>query len=228
MKVGVLFSGGKDSTYATYLATKEHEVVCLISIFSKNKESYMFHTANIELVKQQAKLMNIPIIIKKTQGKKELELKDLENIIKEAIKKYKIQGIVTGAVASVYQSSRVQDICNKLNIKCINFLWQKNPEEYWNALLKNQFEIIITNVSAEGLNEEWLGKKIDYNSLEKLKNLSKKFNFHIAFEGGEAETFVINCPLFNKKIEIIKAEKKFKGNNGIYKIEKIKLTSKSF
>ncbi len=226
MKVGVLFSGGKDSTYATYLATKEHEVACLISIFSKNKESYMFHTANIELVKQQAKLMNIPIIIKKTEGKKESELIDLENTIKDAIKKYKIQGIVTGAVASVYQSSRVQNICNKLNIKCINFLWQKNTEEYWNNLLKNKFEIIITSVSAEGLNEEWLGKKIDYNSLEKLKNLSKKFNFNIAFEGGEAETFVISCPLFNKKIEIIKAEKEFKGNSGIYKIEKIKLVKK--
>jgi len=225
MKVGVLFSGGKDSTYATYLSKQDHEVACLISIVSKNKESYMFHTANIELVKQQAKLMNIPIIIKKTQGKKELELKDLENAIKKAIKKYKIQGLVTGAVASVYQSSRVQEICNKLNLKCINFLWQKNPEEYWNNLLKNKFEIMIVSVSAEGLSEEWLGKKIDYSSLEKLKDLSKKFNFHIAFEGGEAETFVTDCPLFNKKIEIIKAKKEWKGNSGIYKIEKIKLVN---
>ena len=64
MRLGILFSGGKDSTYATYLAKKfGHEIVCLISIFSKNKDSFMFHTPTINLTKEQAKLMNLPILI---------------------------------------------------------------------------------------------------------------------------------------------------------------------
>src|SRR3989344_4233760 len=99
MKLGVLFSGGKDSTFATWLAKKEgYEISCLISIVSDNKESYMFHTPSIEKTKKQAEVMNIPIIFQKTEGKKEIELKDLEEAIRKAKKKYKIEGIVTGAV----------------------------------------------------------------------------------------------------------------------------------
>ena len=74
MKLGILFSGGKDSTYACYLAKKNgYQIKCLISIFSKNKESFMFHTPSIKMVKEQAKIMKTPIIITKTKGKKEKE-----------------------------------------------------------------------------------------------------------------------------------------------------------
>src|SRR3990167_1788453 len=107
MKLGVLFSGGKDSTFATLLAKKEgYEISCLISIASENKESYMFHTPSIEKTKKQAEVMKIPLIFQKTKGKKEDELKDLKSAIKKAKEKYKILGIVTGAVESVYQASR--------------------------------------------------------------------------------------------------------------------------
>ena len=71
MKTAILFSGGKDSCYSGYLAKKQgHELACLISILSKNKESYMFHTPSIERTKEQAKVMNLPLIIQKTKGKK--------------------------------------------------------------------------------------------------------------------------------------------------------------
>jgi len=223
MKLAVLFSGGKDSTYAAWITKKEgHELVCLISIFSENKESYMFHTPAIELTKKQAELMSLPIIIKKTKGKKELELKDLEEAIKEAKEKYNTQGIITGAIESVYQSSRIQKICDKLKIKCLNPLWKKNSEEYWKEMLDQGFKIIIVGVFAEGLGKELLGKEINLNMLNELKKLSKKYNFHLGFEGGEAETFVIDCPLFKKKIEILDAKTIWNGNSGIYEIKKLK------
>jgi len=43
MKVGVLFSGGKDSCYASFLAKKAgYDICCLISIVSENPDSFMF------------------------------------------------------------------------------------------------------------------------------------------------------------------------------------------
>ena len=74
-KLGILFSGGKDSMYAAWLAKKEgYEISCLISIVSENEESYMFHTPSIRRVEEQAKSMGIPLIVIKTKGKKEKEL----------------------------------------------------------------------------------------------------------------------------------------------------------
>jgi len=202
MKLGVLFSGGKDSCYACFLARKRgYELACLVSIISENKESFMFHTPNIELVKKQAKVMDIPLIIDKTAGKKEDELRDLEKAIKKAIKKYKIDGIVTGAIESVYQSSRIQKICNKLKIECFNPLWQKNAEEYLNEIIKNKFEVVVSGVFAGDL-ENFLGRKIDEKFIYDIKNVWEKYKINIAGEGGEYESFVLDCPLFKKKLVI--------------------------
>ncbi|MDH7507748.1 MAG: diphthine--ammonia ligase, partial [Candidatus Thermoplasmatota archaeon] len=193
MKCGVLFSGGKDSTYAAYLAKKSNfELSCLITIFSENLESYMFHTVCINEVLKQAQAMNIPLIIQETKGEKEEELEDLEKALLKAKKEFCIDTIVTGAVCSNYQLSRIQKICDKLKLQCFNPLWQKDPNEYWDELLKNKFEIIITKVSANGLDEKWLGQKIDKKSLDNLKQVVKKFRIHLSFEGGEAETFVLD------------------------------------
>jgi len=218
MKLGLLFSGGKDSTYAAYLAKKKkHKINCLISIHSENKDSYMFHTPSIKQTKVQSNVMDIPLIIIKTKGIKEIELKDLEKAIKIAKEKYKIQGIVTGAVASVYQAARIQKICDKLELECFNPLWQKDQIELLEELIKAKFNIIITGVAAYPLNEKWLGRKIDTNFIKDVKNLKEKYKINPAGEGGEFESFVINCPLFKRKLKII--DKKITGEKNNWKMD---------
>ena len=203
MKLGILFSGGKDSCYAAYLAKKEgYEIGCLINILSENKESFMFHTPSASKVSKQAEVMKLPLIVVKTKGQKEKELLDLEKAIKLAIKKYKINGIVTGAVESVYQASRVQKICNKLGIECFNPLWQKDQIELLEDLIKKNFEVIVIGVFAYPFNRGWLGKKIDIEFIEEVRKLNEKYKINPAGEGGEIETFVVNCPLFVRKLKI--------------------------
>jgi diphthine-ammonia ligase len=225
MKLAVLFSGGKDSCYAAYLAEKEgHELTCLISVFSKNKESYMFHTPSIEQVKKQAKAIALPIIIERTKGEKEKELKDLENVIKKAKSKYKIEGIVTGALHSDYQASRIQKICDKLNLECFNPLWHKNEIEYLNELIKNKFKVIITAVAAYPLDKTWLGREVNNKFIEDVEQLKEKYKIHPAGEGGEFETFVLNCPLFKKELKI-KSFKDFKEGENSFRRELKVVTS---
>jgi diphthine-ammonia ligase len=214
MKVGLLFSGGKDSTYAGFLALKQgYEVSCLISIVSENKHSYMFHTPSISKTQKQAKAMNIPLVIGQTKGEIEKELKDLEKAIKKAKKKYKIEGVVTGALNSAYQASRIQRICDKLKLECFNPLWQINEEEYMNELIKNKFKVIIVGVFAYPFDETWLGKEIDKKFLEEIKKLNVKYKINVAGEGGEFESFVLNCPLFSKELKIKKFHDFKEGEN---------------
>ena len=203
MKAGILFSGGKDSAYAAWLAKKEgYELACLITVHSDNKDSYMFHTPSIKKTEKQAEVMNIPLIIDKTEGKKEVELEDLERVIKKARDKYGIDVLVTGALHSVYQALRIQKICDKLGLKCFNPLWHKDEIEYLNELVNNKFDIIIIGVAAYPLDSSWLGRKIDKKYIEDVKVLKEKYKIHPAGEGGEFETFVLNCPLFKRKLEV--------------------------
>mgnify|MGYP001597374396 FL=1 len=198
MKLAALFSGGKDSTYALYLAKKfNYKVACLITLDSKNKDSYMFHTL-VDNVDSIAGKMQLPLIKFSTEGKKERELADLKKAIKKAVKEHEIEGIVTGAIASAYQASRVQKICNELDIYCFNPLWQKDQVELLKELINNNFRFKIVKVAADGLDNSWIGEIINKKTLPKLIDLSKKYRFNPAFEGGEAETEVVDCPLFRK------------------------------
>lgn len=163
----------------------------------------MFHVPSISKSKQQSKVMGIPIIVQKTKGEKESELKDLEKAIKKAKKDFNIEGIVTGAVESVYQSSRIQKICDKLRLDCFNPLWQKPQFEILEDLLKNKFEVIVTGVFAYPLTKKWLGKKIDKEFIMEMRKLNKDFKISPAGEGGEFETLVLNCPLFIEPLKII-------------------------
>jgi len=214
MKTAVLFSGGKDSCYSAYLAKKQgHKLTCLISVVSKNKESYMFHTPSIKKTKAQAKVIGLPLLIQKTKGEKEKELKDLEKVIARAKKKFRIEAIVTGALYSEYQRSRIRKICDKLNLKCINPLWQKHEIEYLQELIKNKFEVIITAVAAYPLDQTWLGRTINGKFIQDVKPLKQKYKIHPAGEGGEFETFVLNCPLFEKPLQIKKKKISGEGNS---------------
>lgn len=220
MKLGVLFSGGKDSTYAAWLAKKEgHEISCLISIVSENKDSFMFHTPNISRVERQGEVIGVPLIIQDTKGEEEKELIDLEGAISKAILDYGIEGIVSGAVESIYQASRIQRICVKLNIECFNPLWQKNQIELLEDLIKNKFEVIVVGVFAYPFDSKFLGKKIDEDFIDEMKKLQDKYKINPAGEGGEYESFVLNCPLFNEALSI-KSFKDFgEGNSWRREIE---------
>jgi asparagine synthase (glutamine-hydrolysing) len=218
MKLGVLFSGGKDSIYAAWLMKKKgYDLSCLISVKSENKESFMFHTPSISQVEKQAEVMGIPLIVEKTKGKKEQELRDLEKAIKKAIKDYDIKGITTGAVKSVYQESRIKKICDKLCIKCFNPLWKKDEWKLLEELIKEEFEIIIVGVFAYPFDERWLGKKIDKRFINELKDIDKNLDINPAGEGGEFETLVLNCPLFKRKLEI--KDKKIYGEKNSWILE---------
>lgn len=227
MRLGILFSGGKDSLYAAYLAQKYgHEIACLISIVPENKESFMFHVPGSNLLELQSKAIGIPIIIQKTKGMKEEELEDLENAVKKAVKERGVEGIVTGAVASVYQSSRVQRICNKLKLECFNPLWQKGQIELLNNLVKEGFVVGIDGVAAEPFDESWLGRIIDSRTIAELKRLSEKYGINPAGEGGEYETYVLDSPMHKKRIVVKKMSRMYRNFYGMLKFEEVELEGK--
>jgi diphthine-ammonia ligase len=226
MRLGVLFSGGKDSTLALHLAAQKEEVVCLITVVSKNKESFMFHTPNINVSALQAQALGLPLVSVETEGKKEEELMDLEHAIAEAISKYQIQGIVTGAVESVYQASRVQRICSKFDLWQFNPLWKTDQKALLESLVAKKFQVIISGVFAYPLDEKWLGKQIDPQVIARLVELQDKYGISPSGEGGEIETTVLDAPMFNRRVEVTDSAVDWRGDSGVYVIKLARLVPK--
>lgn len=226
MRLLALFSGGKDSTFAIHTSLNQgHSVKYLLSMVSKNPESYMFHYPNIEFTSYQAECMDIPIILSQTKGEKEIEVMDMKKAIERV--NNEIDGILAGGLASRYQYNRIRSVAESLGLKTIVPCWNMDAEKYWNSILESGFKVMITGVSCEGLGKEWLGRVIDKEKLKELKKISEKYRFNLAFEGGEAETFVLDCPLFKKRIEVLEGEVVWNRDSGFYLFKKVRLVKKN-
>jgi diphthine-ammonia ligase len=223
MKLVALFSGGKDSIYAILKAREEgHAVEKLATVFSDNPDSYMYHTPNIGLTFMQSRCLGMQLVSKGSAGEKEKEVEDLKILLSNL----DVEGVTCGAIASKYQKERVENVCKELDLKLVAPLWGKEPEELLRSMLEEDFEIMITAVAADGFDESWLGRIIDEKCLQDLVELNKKHGINVCGEGGEFETLVLDCPLFSKRLEITKAEKVWKDNSGVYKIEDAKFADK--
>ena len=220
MKLACLFSGGKDSTYAIHLAKKQgHDVVCLLSIFTKSEESHLLHHPNLRWTKLQSESMNIPqLTIISNSNETSDELIVMEKLLQNAKEQFQIDGLVHGGIKSTFQKEKFETLCLKLNLVSIAPLWETEPKKYMNELLDSDFNFMMMTVSSDGLDERWLGKLISKSDIEILNNLSNKFGFNLNFEGGEAETFVIDCPLFSNPIKINQFTKNWDGYRGRFEI----------
>ncbi|MEM3399859.1 MAG: diphthine--ammonia ligase [Candidatus Micrarchaeia archaeon] len=205
MKVVSLFSGGKDSTYATLLAHMQGWDVELLAVLSP-PGSYMFHHPNVIWAEKQARAMGFPISFANVSGKKEEEIEELCCVISE----FECDGVVSGAVRSEYQKERIDYICENLGIRSFAPLWRKNEKRLIKEMLEFGFEIMITSVSAEGMGRDLLGRII---TPELVDEFSKK-GINEVFEGGEAETFVVNCPFFSKRIDVKNTKVSWDGVRG--------------
>lgn len=207
---GVLFSGGKDSCLALHKFGAS-KVDVLLSLIPGNKDSFMFHKPDLDLLSRQAGELGIELVVLESKGEKEKELDDLKELIGKV--KDKVDGVVVGGIASSYQGKRIKKICSDFGLKFIAPLWDYSAERLWQELIDNRFKVIITKISCEGLGKEWIGKIIGKKEIEKLKKLSERYKFRLDFEGGEAETAVLWMPEFKKRIKIeyeVRSEGKYR------------------
>jgi diphthine-ammonia ligase len=203
------------------------ELACLITLFPKSDASYMFHYPNLRWTSLQAESMGVPQLTATTEGVKEEELADLRASVSEAKSRYGLEGIYTGAMASVYQKSRVERICDELGLTCLSPIWGVDPEAHLRRLVAEGFSMIMVSVSALGLDESWLGRKLDGSSIDELVALGRRYKFHVGLEGGEGETFVIDAPSFSRRIEIKSASKHWRGDSGYLEISEAALVPRA-
>jgi predicted ATP pyrophosphatase (TIGR00289 family) len=223
MRVAVLATGGKDSALALYKATNAgYEIKYLVSMIPLSEDSWMFHYPNINLVDLFAEAVEIPLVKAETSGVKEKEVEDLKRLIE----KLDIDGIVSGAIASTYQKTRIEKICKELKLECITPLWHTDPLTLLKEILNLKFEAIITGVYAYGFNKKWLGRKIDHATIEDLKELNKQYGVSLVGEGGEYETLVLDAQFFKKRIKILEADTVWKSESGYFLVKKAKLENK--
>jgi diphthine-ammonia ligase len=223
-----LFSGGKDSTYAIFKTTlQKHDLCCILMMHPSSDDSLLFHYPTTNLLSKISNALGVPVIEHSCNvSEKNYEVNELTHLIKKAVDEFSIDGLINGCISSRFQLDIFQDICDKLKIKLVSPLWNINSDYYYEQLLSQGFEIMITRVAALGLDSSWLGKIITKDNYSTLKKLSSRYQFNITFEGGEAETLVLDCPLYKKRIYIKDHATTWDGIRGMFEILDVDLIEK--
>jgi ABC transporter with metal-binding/Fe-S-binding domain ATP-binding protein len=186
----------------------------------------MFHHPGVKWTRLQAEAVGVPLVTAETSGVKEEELKELQGSLSSVISSYGIDCVITGAIASEYQKSRIDRICDDLGIRALAPLWRKDPARLVHEQVSMGFEFILTACMAMGLDQSWLGRLVDDVALKDLETIGRRYGFNLAFEGGEAETFVTDAPIFAKRVQISEAQPVWAQDSGYLNIIRAELAGK--
>jgi len=220
VRVAALYSGGKDSTYAVYLAQQRGwEVVKLVSILPEDPASMLYHVPNLHVVPLLAEAMEIPLVQERAGPGEGAELEAMMR----ALSGIDADGVVVGAIASDYQHSRVNGVCHDLGLRVFAPLWRLDQPRLLQDYLDAGIEAIFTGVSAEGLGREWLGRRLDRGAADDLLELYRRVRLSPCGEGGEFETLVTFAPAFSQRLEILAAEANWDGSSGTLAIRNARL-----
>jgi len=208
-----LFSGGKDSSWALYRALEEGLDVGRLLTVHPEGDSYMYHVPATRLAELAAESVGIPLVEVEPgdlgaegatdsgrQGDAEVE--PLETALTGLDDGMGVAGLVAGAVESEYQTSRIEALAGRLDAELFAPLWQGDPRELADAMLDAGFEIRVVQVAAAGLDESWLGRRLDADALADLESLNEEYGVHLLGEGGEFETLVTDGPHMDRPLEL--------------------------
>jgi diphthine-ammonia ligase len=202
MSWAALTSGGKDSVLSCQKALDSgKEVRYLVTAHPENRDSYMFHSANLDIVPVIARVAGMQYVGISTKGEKEDELADLE----AGLAALDIEGVIAGAVASEYQAERVRAITDRLGLELFTPLWHMDT----GLLLREVSErmdarIIVT--AAEGLDASFLGARFDDALIQRLRRVAATRRINLAGEGGEYESITLFAPFYSRPITYTSAE----------------------
>jgi len=222
IRAAVLFSGGKDSVYATYIAQQQHFVVVgTITIVPSASDSYMFHVPNARFASTISSAMGIPNLTAEVPSDQDELL-----VLSQAIKSLGVDAVITGAIASDYQMFRINFVCEELGVRVFSPLWHKNQEMLLREIVGAGFDVRMVGVAADGLDEMWLGRMIDSKTIDDLVALRRKRRINVSGEGGEFETIVLDGPNFCNRLQISSSSVNWTGSSGTLRIHALRSMEK--
>ena len=201
MRLGALFSGGKDSTSAVWEAERAgHQVSCLLTVHPASVESHLLHHPGTSHTRLQALSMGMAWRGETPQSTdRSAEDAALDSLVGWAVRCHGIGGLVHGGIRSAFQRARFEELCARHSLEPVAPLWGRGTG-HLQRLIRQGFRFTVISVSAGGLDGSWLGKVLTLQDAERLDVISGTYGTAADFEGGEAETFVVDCPLFSRPV----------------------------
>ena len=218
MRVLALLSGGKDSVCAIETARGfGWDVAAALVLRPAQDDAWMFHTPNLSVVEGVAECLGLPLIEADVRSGKAEEVEDLKEAVARAKGDLGLDGLVSGALASEYQRTRIDRMGHEVGLKSFAPLWHKEPRGYLDGLLGDGWDIRFTRTAADGVPNAWCGQRLDAAKVAAM--LAHKARPHVAGEGGEYETLVLDAPCYRRRLVVEEAHVEATASRATWRVE---------
>jgi ABC transporter with metal-binding/Fe-S-binding domain ATP-binding protein len=223
MRLAAMYSGGKDSTFAMYIAEQMgHDIPYLVTVRPEDSASWIFHTPNLSVVPAMAEAMGRELVTITSDGTEEGDLKAMSKVLSGL----DIDGIVVGALWSDYQWDRMNMVCGDLGLTVLAPLWRKDQDTIYDEMVSAGISAVVAGVFAEGLDGNWLGRPLDMDAKAELCRLRDRYGISIMGEGGEYESMTVDSPMHLRSIAITDSEKVMERTSGTLHVKDVALREK--
>lgn len=193
----VLWTGGKDSALALFLAQKRGIVVKELVTFAPPDAEFLAHPLAVMSLQAVAlglkhRVMNVEAPYDEGYRK---QLQVLQN--------EGVEMLITGDIAEINgQPNYIQTQAEPLGMEVWMPLWKKSRWDLMGALLAAGFHVIFSCVKPPWFTPSWVGRRIDRKALQELSDIQVKTGMDLCGEQGEYHTLVLDGPGFNRRVEL--------------------------
>jgi diphthine-ammonia ligase len=226
MRVLALLSGGKDSVCAVETARGfGWDVAAALVLKPAQDDAWMFHTPNLGVVAGVAECLGLPLVEADVRAGKVEEVEDLARAVGAAKHEFGLDGMVSGALASEYQRTRLDRIGHGLGLKSFAPLWHKQPRAYVDSLVAAGWDIRFSRTAADGVPTAWAGQRLDAAKVAAMAG--HRASPHVAGEGGEYETLVLDAPCYARRIVVEEAQVEESASRATWRVESWRTEAKT-
>ena len=215
VKTVAFLSGGKDSTYALYQALKTGINVDYLLFVKNGSKAHRLNSWLLELV---SKTLEIPAVT----TEKEIPA------IRKSLLELRANRVISGVMITSEHMDWYQQICEPIGVEHYAPLWGKNPIDALTEMETLGFQMVIIEADVSmGSCKNWVGKELDMNLIQEMGLLEEEQKINSSGELGAYHTFVLDCPLYTKRINILDSEILWENSKGYFVIKNADLRSKA-
>lgn len=147
--------------------------------------------------------------------------------IRKTLRALNATKVISGVMITPEHINWYKQICDPINVEHYAPLWGKKPIAALKEIKNLGFQTKIIELDTSwGSRKSWIGKELDMNIIQKMEELEKQEKINSSGELGAYHTFVLDCPLYKKRINVLDSEVFWEGSKGYFVIRNAELQTK--